>query len=76
MVGKHLIYSVKLQRPCLYICKMINPNFRNCTLNCCQAFEELVSSTCCKIAQARLKLQVHGKMQNKHIAVLFRASVQ
>jgi len=53
--------SLRLQRPCWYVCKMINPKFLNCSLNCCQVRpEELVSTTGCKIAQARLKLQVHG----------------
>ena len=35
-----------------------------------------MSSTDCKTAQAKLKLQGHGNMQNKHIVVLLKASVQ
>ena len=51
MVGKHIINSVGLQRPCflqrpcLYICKMINPH----SLNCCEVrsgFWELAVKYC------------------------------
>ncbi len=51
MVGKHIINSVGLQRPCflqrpcLYICKMINPD----SLNCCEVrsgFWELAVKYC------------------------------
>ena len=55
MVGKHIINSVGLQRPCflqrpcLYICKMINPDSQNCSLNCCEVrsgFGELAVKYC------------------------------
>jgi len=45
-------------------------------INSSNLSKELVWSTDCKKAQARLKLQVHGNIQIKHIAVLLKASVQ
>ncbi len=57
---------------------MISPNFLNCSLDCCQACMESVSDagkSNRKMVQARLKLQIHCNMQDKHVSVQRKAVV-
>ena len=67
MVGKHIIDSVKLQRPCLYIYKIINPNNQDCSLNCCQVrFGELAVKYC--LQNSTSKAQAAGGWQHANQA--------
>ncbi len=79
MVGMHLIIQLSYRGlACAYVkgSTQISWTAAYIAVRSDQVYKELESSTGCKMAQARLKLQVHGNMQDKHGAVLFKASVE